>query len=45
VAKKAAEERKSVREVVTEMGLLTEEELDEYLDLRSMTETGIPGEE
>ncbi|PQJ35806.1 aspartate ammonia-lyase [Salinibacter sp. 10B] len=45
VAKKAAKERKSVRTVVQEMGLLSEEELDEYLDVRAMTETGIPGEE
>jgi len=44
VAKKAAKDRKSVREVVLEMGLLTEEELDELLDVRSMTESGIPGE-
>ena len=43
VAKKAASERKSVREVVREMDLLTEEELDEYLDVRSMTEPGVPG--
>jgi len=45
VAKKAAKERKSVRTVVTEMGLLTEEELDEYLDIEAMTETGIPGDD
>jgi fumarate hydratase class II len=45
VAKKAAAERKSVRTVVKEMGLLTEEELDEYLDVRAMTEPGIPGED
>jgi fumarate hydratase class II len=44
VAKKAAKERKSVRTVVQEMDLLTEEELDEYLDVRAMTEPGIPGE-
>lgn len=44
VAKKAAAERKSVRAVVKEMGLLSEEELDEYLDVRGMTEPGIPGE-
>ncbi|NBC87048.1 MAG: aspartate ammonia-lyase [Bacteroidetes bacterium] len=44
VAKKAAKERKSVRTVVLEMGLLTEDELDEYLDVRDMTEPGIPGE-
>jgi fumarate hydratase class II len=44
VAKKAAAERKSVREVVKEMGLLTDEELDEYLDVHAMTEPGVPGE-
>jgi len=44
VAKKAAKERKSVRTVVLEMGLLTEDELEEYLDVRDMTEPGIPGE-
>ncbi|PEN14956.1 aspartate ammonia-lyase [Longibacter salinarum] len=44
VAKTAAKERKSVREVVLDMGLLSEDELDEYLDVRSMTEPGIPGE-
>jgi fumarate hydratase class II len=44
VAKKAAKERKSVRKVVLEMGLLSENELDEYLDVRGMTEPGIPGE-
>ena len=45
VAKTAAKERKSVRTVVKEMDLLTDEELDEYLDVQAMTETGIPGEE
>lgn len=43
VAKKAAAERRSVREVVTEMGLLSPEDLDEILDVREMTEPGIPG--
>jgi fumarate hydratase class II len=45
VAKTAVKERKSVRTVVKEMDLLTDDELDEYLDARSMTEPGIPGEE
>jgi len=45
VAKRAVKERKSVRDVVKEMGLLSEEELEEYLDLRGMTEPGVPGEE
>ncbi len=43
VAKKAAKERRSVRAVVKEMGLLSDEELDATLDVRSMTEPGIPG--
>ncbi|WP_022835616.1 class II fumarate hydratase [Salisaeta longa] len=43
VAKRAAKERKSVRTIVQEMDLLTAEELDEYLDVRAMTEPGIPG--
>jgi fumarate hydratase class II len=44
VAKTAAKERKSVRQVVKEMGLLTDEALDEYLNVREMTEPGIPGQ-
>jgi fumarate hydratase, class II len=43
VAKKSAAEKRSVREVAIEMGLLTDEELDRYLDVRDMTEPGIPG--
>jgi fumarate hydratase class II len=43
VAKKAASERKSVREVVLELGLVREGELDSLLDVREMTEPGIPG--
>lgn len=43
VAKKAAQERRPVRAVVQEMGLLSENELDELLDVRSMTEPGVPG--
>jgi len=43
VAKKAAAEGRSVREVVEEMGLIDPEELDEALDVRQMTEPGIPG--
>jgi fumarate hydratase class II len=43
VAKKAAASRRSVREVVLEMELLSEDELDEVLDVREMTEPGIPG--
>jgi fumarate hydratase class II len=44
VAKKAAAEGKSVTQVVVEEGILTEEELKSVLDVRSMTEPGIPGE-
>jgi fumarate hydratase class II len=44
VAKKAAAEQKSVREVLLEMDLIPEARIDEVLDVRSMTEPGIPGE-
>ena len=43
VAKTAARERKSVRTVAKEMGLLSDEALDRYLNVRDMTEPGIPG--
>lgn len=43
VAKKAAAEGRSVREVVEEMGLIDQEELDDALDVRQMTEPGVPG--
>ncbi len=43
VAKKSAAERKSVRDVVLEMGLMDEHKLNEVLDVRHMTEPGIPG--
>ena len=43
VAKKASAEGRSVREVVEEMGLISPEELDDALDVRGMTEPGIPG--
>ena len=43
VAKKAAAERASVRDVVLRMGLLSEAQLDDLLDVREMTEPGIPG--
>jgi fumarate hydratase class II len=42
VAKTSLEEDRTLREVVRERGLLSEEELDEVLDFRSMTEPGIP---
>ncbi len=40
VAKEAAREGVSVREVVLRLGLVPEDELDEILDVRSMTEGG-----
>ena len=44
VAKKAAAEGRSVRDVVVEMGVLPDgADLDALLDVRSMTEPGIPG--
>ena len=43
VAKKAASEGRSVREVVEEMGLIAPEQLDDALDVRQMTEPGVPG--
>ena len=44
VAKTAAARRESVRDVVKTMDLLSNEELDEYLNVRRMTEPGIPGD-
>jgi len=44
VAKKAAAEGKAVTQVVMEEGILSEDELRKVLDVRSMTEPGIPGE-
>ena len=43
VAKSAARERRSVRDVVRERGLLRDDEIDKALDVRSMTEPGLPG--
>ena len=43
VAKKAAAEGRSVREVVEEMGVIPPDRLDDALDVRGMTEPGIPG--
>jgi fumarate hydratase, class II len=45
VAKQAAREGRSVRDVVLERGLLDETKLDEALDVRDMTEPGFPGGE
>lgn len=43
VAKKAASERRSVRDVLEEMNLLPEADINAILDVRPMTEPGIPG--
>jgi fumarate hydratase, class II len=42
VAKAAAKEKKSVREIVLREGLLPPEKVDEALDVRGMTEPGLP---
>lgn len=43
VAKRSAAEKRSVRDIVLDMGLIPAEELDAVLDVRHMTEPGIPG--
>ena len=43
VAKEAAARGVTVRQVVEEQGLLPEDVLDDALDVRSMTEPGLPG--
>lgn len=43
IAKEAATSGRSVREVVKEKGLLTDAQLDAILNVRDMTEPGIPG--
>ncbi len=43
VAKESAKNGESVRDVVKRRGLLSDEELDRVLDVRDMTEPGIPG--
>ena len=43
VAKRAAREGRSVREIVLEMGLLSRGEIDRALDVRDMTEPGTGG--
>ena len=43
VAKQAAAEGRSVRDVLGEKDLIPSEEIDAVLDVRSMTEPGIPG--
>src|SRR5690606_26063886 len=43
VAKEAAANRESVRDVVKRRGLLGDDQLDVVLNVREMTEPGIPG--
>jgi len=43
VAKESAKNYESVRDVVKRRGLLTDAQLDEVLNVRDMTEPGIPG--
>jgi aspartate ammonia-lyase len=43
LAKEALERDQTVRELVVERGLLPREEVDAVLDLRAMTEPGVPG--
>jgi fumarate hydratase, class II len=43
VAKESAKNFESVRDVVKRRGLLSEQQLDEVLNVRDMTEPGIPG--
>ncbi len=42
VAKEAAKRGMSVRDIVREKGLLPEDQIDEALDVRAMTEPGLP---
>jgi fumarate hydratase class II len=44
LAKEAVAKNVTVRQLVMEKGLLTGKELEEVLDLRAMTELGVPGE-
>ncbi|HWZ27717.1 MAG TPA: aspartate ammonia-lyase [Gemmatimonadales bacterium] len=44
LAKEALARNETVRELVTEKGILKGAELDAVLDLRAMTEPGVPGE-
>jgi aspartate ammonia-lyase len=44
LAKEAVAKNVTVRQLVVEKGLLQGKELDEVLDLRAMTELGVPGE-
>ncbi len=42
IAKKSVKEGRSVRDVASEMGLMSEKDLDVALDVRAMTEPGLP---
>jgi aspartate ammonia-lyase len=44
LAKEAVAQNVTVRELVRAKGILTEQQLDEVLDLKAMTEPGVPGE-
>jgi fumarate hydratase class II len=44
IAKQAFAEGRTARDVARELGLLSDAELDDLLDVRAMTEPGIPGE-
>jgi aspartate ammonia-lyase len=44
LAKEAVAKNVTVRQLVRDKGLLSEEELDRVLDVRAMTELGVPGE-
>jgi aspartate ammonia-lyase len=44
LAKEAVAKNVTVRQLVVEKGILKGKELDEILDLRAMTELGVPGE-
>ena len=44
IAKKSAKENRSVRDVLLEMDLVPADRIDSVLDVRSMTEPGIPGQ-
>src|SRR5437899_13072209 len=45
LAKEAVARNLTVRQLVRDKGLLTDAELDRVLDLRAMTEPGVPGEQ
>ena len=42
MAKASAREHQSVREIVLREGLLPEDKIDDALDVRGMTEPGLP---